>query len=163
MRAATVTMLCTIAGKFYFNPRSPCGLRQLFPVLNAKLNLISIHAAHAGCDQKTRLHYDCTVRISIHAAHAGCDKFFFPFSVNPLNFNPRSPCGLRPVLANIGEQPVRISIHAAHAGCDADRCMLEMQYHISIHAAHAGCDLNLLLFDTLMEISIHAAHAGCDQ
>ena len=36
--------------------------------------LISIHAAHAGCDIKKD---DCllSVDISIHAAHAGCDVF----------------------------------------------------------------------------------------
>ena len=37
--------------------------------------------------------------ISIHAAHAGCDKGHAKLIDRRGNFNPRSPCGLRPPLS----------------------------------------------------------------
>ena len=33
-----------------FNPRTPCGVRQLFFVIPVHLHAISIHAPLAGCD-----------------------------------------------------------------------------------------------------------------
>ena len=80
---------------------------------------ISIHAPHAGCDPLTRRGHEGTDKISIHAPHAGCDKACgggsssYPLfqsthpmrgatGVRPLsiarsmNFNPRTPCGVRP-------------------------------------------------------------------
>ena len=94
MRAATVCRFRQAFDWQDFNPRSPCGLRQqhdrayeqkrkfqstqpmraattakgfLYPSL-----LISIHAAHAGCDVLNHCFY-FKIGISIHAAHAGCD------------------------------------------------------------------------------------------
>ena len=36
---------------------------------------ISIHAAHEGCDMQGRKLEDHSANISIHAAHEGCDTF----------------------------------------------------------------------------------------
>ena len=48
-----------------------------------------------------------TNRISIHAPREGCDSSS-PASktVSHADFNPRTPRGVRPVFANIGEQPI---------------------------------------------------------
>ena len=84
----------------------------------AETGLISIHAPLAGCDRRT-CHADVTDQISIHAPLAGCDQpgwqdqeagwisIHAPLagcdciSLRPChtkaNFNPRTPCGVRPV------------------------------------------------------------------
>ena len=180
---------------------------EIFVVIH--FHIISIHAPLAGCD-----HGGAPVRIpvpiSIHAPLAGCDGAFIKNhalidkfqSTHPLrgatgchlvydwrcqgHFNPRTPCGVRPL-----HQPLRpvhrhISIHAPLAGCDSDRntpssadmhfnprtpCgvrpayirMLIAQDAISIHAPLAGCDLFLLSSIEIGSISIHAPLAGCDR
>ena len=77
---------------------------------------ISIHAAHAGCDNFIPTHADAD-GISIHAAHEGCDATTFVLSppqfisihaarvgsdrclvcnqTSCFHFNPRCPCGQR--------------------------------------------------------------------
>ena len=81
------------------------------------LQVISIHAAHAGSDRGKRCagFGEC---ISIHAAHAGSDGAF----------------------VKIGVLEDVISIHAAHAGSDEALTKAKQQSAISIHAAHAGSD-----------------------
>ena len=83
------------------------------------LNLrISIHAPHAGCDAEKISPYTyqvkfqsthpmrgatrrvrvpvCIELISIHAPHAGCDSRGNLHCRHQENFNPRTPCGVRP-------------------------------------------------------------------
>ena len=40
------------------------------------------------------------------------------FTALPGNFNPRTPCGVRPVYLDFGLEDINISIHAPLAGCD---------------------------------------------
>ena len=56
----------------YFNPRTPCGVRQYWYNLACSWPLISIHAPLAGCDA----------------------PLFGSFTVSR-DFNPRTPCGVR--------------------------------------------------------------------
>ena len=58
---------------FYFNPRTPCGVRRDADGRAPDCRAISIHAPLAGCDQ------EC-IRPIRRAFH----------------FNPRTPCGVRP-------------------------------------------------------------------
>ena len=103
--------------------------------------VISIHAPHAGCDL-SRLTHKSARAISIHAPHAGCDPHPVRLRRGHRDFNPRTPCGVRPLpvayWVNEGtfqsthpmrgatrQYPhmgrlVKISIHAPHAGCDAE-------------------------------------------
>ena len=56
------------------------------------------------------------------------------------DFNPRTPCGVRPGSGRAPRHADAISIHAPLAGCDYD---LPRQFRIigiSIHAPLAGCD-----------------------
>ena len=101
----------------YFNPRTPCGVR-LFCHYRAYCSLnISIHAPLAGCDRRfwsacvpsnifqsthplrgaTSLHgqTDDSLFISIHAPLAGCDRGAVTARSGNLDFNPRTPCGVR--------------------------------------------------------------------
>ena len=101
-----------------FNPRSPCGERQLLSEVDMGLGDISIHAPRAGSDRDVVLVYP-----SIH------------------NFNPRSPCGERPLCAAIFTGPLTISIHAPRAGSDAHIPVPTVHIvAISIHAPRAGSD-----------------------
>ena len=105
------------SGTSYFNPRTPYGVRRRLPQPSVSIVFISIHAPLAGCDD-----HDSRERtgrnISIHAPLTGCDlvKSISRFarntfqSTHPLrgatarlghgkeqqmNFNPRTPCGVR--------------------------------------------------------------------
>ena len=144
---------------------------------------ISIHAPHAGSDVGGifRLGAD---GISIHAPHAGSDIIARRYQPDSFYFNPRSPCGERPLLSKESVKgyvfqstlPMRgatqkmtvdpigyyISIHAPHAGSD-EACTIEIPVKgISIHAPHAGSDDVLLSMFDADGISIHAPHAGSD-
>ena len=56
--------------------------------------------------------------ISIHAPHAGCDYRLWVHNLQNCNFNPRTPCGVRPPDCFLRPMLPCISIHAPHAGCD---------------------------------------------
>ena len=102
--------------------------------------LISIHTPLAGCDL-IKAGYRVQMRISIHAPLAGCDAVVTGGytqtgrfqSTHPLrgatrqgnrsakrkDFNPRTPCGVRPGGdGDISAKGHAISIHAPLAGCD---------------------------------------------
>ena len=125
--------------------------------------------------------------ISIHAPHAGRD--FRPSSLvsrKNKNFNPRAPCGARPVTLDSKVAIVTISIHAPHAGRDPSEplpgspliyfnprapcgarqdgvVVALLGDGISIHAPHAGRDPDVpQRGDPGYRISIHAPHAGRD-
>ena len=103
----------------YFNPRTPCGVRLLFHASIADRWLISIHAPRAGCDEMVFVVALSDV-ISIHAPRAGCDvntvcilyilqifQSTHPvrgatpksslYFTSVIYFNPRTPCGVRPL------------------------------------------------------------------
>ena len=123
--------------------------------------------------------------ISIHAPLAGCDLLQKKISFRALNFNPRTPCGVRrtrtryPVCVSTFQSthPLRgatdgvihfilaadISIHAPLAGCDAQA---------SLGVASSGnfnprtpCGVRLVCNNAInarIFISTHAPLAGCD-
>ena len=101
----------------HFNPRTPCGVRR-DNLSGLRFVIISIHAPLAGCDgrrggsgglilvfQSTHPLRGATTRlpnqyredsvISIHAPLAGCDAALSVCARDVLDFNPRTPCGVR--------------------------------------------------------------------
>ena len=126
------------------------------------------------------------IKISIHAAQEGCDNKHC--QSNPrirLDFNPRSPRGLRLKIQFIAEHTNCISIHAAQEGCDIYNPCPPSVLCISIHAAQEGCDsccctrTHVSIYfnprsprglrlrtaeecEAALPISIHAAQEGCD-
>ena len=100
---------------------------------------ISIHAPLAGCDT-ARLENGMTEGISIHAPLAGCDEFQLCRYACVHNFNPRTPCGVRPLRVSV-EQPLRVfqSTHPLR-GATQWEMPNEANWNISIHAPLAGCD-----------------------
>ena len=102
---------------------------------------ISIHAPLAGCDKYSFRCASRRCRISIHAPLAGCDDTSSACSsTGASNFNPRTPCGVRPGAGQRRHQEHQISIHAPLAGCDSKGARIEHLLVISIHAPLAGCD-----------------------
>ena len=101
-----------------FNPRAPCGARPRLicsvrmmpsfqstrpmrgatydPSRKCAYHHVSIHAPHAGRDILTRLTSEYCF-VSIHAPHAGRDLHPSSCRVQRPCFNPRAPCGARPV------------------------------------------------------------------
>ncbi len=82
---------------------------------------------------------------------------------NPINFNPRTPCGVRLVsVRTVKNRPLFQSTHPMR-GATRDLWDFAGSHRISIHAPHAGCDPALIgLTGNSHKISIHAPHAGCD-
>ena len=105
------------------------------------------------------------VSISIHAAHAGCDPWHLRSLYCRQDFNPRSPCGLRPERCHClsrnlyfnPRSPCGLRQHSSYCAFPLSnfnprspcglrlQCAFRVAYRvlISIHAAHAGCDGNL--------------------
>ena len=123
--------------------------------------------------------------ISIHAPLAGCDLKTRQQMPENINFNPRTPCGVRrftrsrsrgakrfqsthplrgaTVPDGAAEPARRISIHAPLAGCDFHVCSL---YYIVVEfqSTHPlrGATFRVIVAERALIISIHAPLAGCD-
>ena len=168
---------------------------------------ISIHAPLAGCDpveyyampqyltfQSTHpLRGATTVyvppkklaKISIHAPLAGCDADERANKAMAINFNPRTPCGVRPQSnAETERQEQFQSTHPLrgatrwNATTTTKQCAFQSTHPlrgatsaveqyletgaISIHAPLAGCDASEARKSERLAISIHAPLAGCD-
>ena len=112
------SLLCAEPFYPYFNPRTPCGVRPMIDSNGDGTPDISIHAPHAGCDNTfLRVQVDGGLFQSTHPMR-GATCPFTAARRKILDFNPRTPCGVRPALADKMYSLVIISIHAPHAGCD---------------------------------------------
>ena len=83
---------------------------------------------------------------------------------NPLsaNFNPRTPCGVRPSGGPLRGRGAHFNPRTP-CGVRRERDMHGLhQDMISIHAPLAGCDQKGVYTERLVAISIHAPLAGCD-
>ena len=144
-----------------FNPRTPCGVRldrnavcdhvQVFqsthPLRGATRHLWRFFMD--GLFQSTHPLRGATIlrpisadasEISIHAPLAGCDSLSrFILGPSP-NFNPRTPCGVRPLICrNIWGEFLFQSTHPLR-GATRRMCSRIQGFSISIHAPLAGCD-----------------------
>ena len=102
---------------------------------------ISIHAPHAGRDRlltaKTK-----SAAISIHAPHAGRDGTSAIGLPSYGHFNPRAPCGARPVQqAPPAARYNRFQSTRPMRGATVTRVVTLVTIVISIHAPHAGRDI----------------------
>ena len=102
----------------YFNPRTPCGVRPAVRKEEGRLDAISIHAPHAGCDSlggcksRFRRYFNprtpCGVRHivfmrvngesifqSTHPMRGATVRWFQSRGIRLSHFNPRTPCGVR--------------------------------------------------------------------
>ena len=101
-RGATTSNEHLVRILFYFNPRTPRGVRLQGSILSPRPPWeISIHAPREGCDCLCR-RLTSTITISIHAPREGCDPSSPGSSRWSFDFNPRTPRGVRPL-------PVRLA------------------------------------------------------
>ena len=123
--------------------------------------------------------------ISIHAPRAGCDPGDRPGRSHLYHFNPRTPCGVRPLWMMIPTLQLTISIHAPRAGCDtrpprvsgvvtvfqsthpvrgATALCGGVPAKIIFQSTHPvrGATATVRLVVVVTSISIHAPRAGCD-
>ena len=125
--------------------------------------IISIHAPLAGCDPTTTRASLQAMMISIHAPLAGCDWLRMLCRLPMQDFNPRTPCGVRPhpreALFN------RLLFQSTHPLRGATSRM----WHIfpragKFQSTHPlrGATIKSAMRYTYTSISIHAPLAGCD-
>ena len=156
-----IVRLCT-----GFNPRTPCGVRQFTcSASNTQKKFQSTHSLRSA----TAFHsVFCSIfNVSIHALLAECDlepshnstktKRFnprTPCGVRPLDsfgivivprgFNPRTPCGVRPIIN--GDNPPGTVFQSTHSLRSATQLPIPplSTPPVSIHALLAECDTRLL-------------------
>ena len=87
----------------YFNPRPPCGGRQLYNKLNGREKVFQ---------STSPVWRTTTLTVSDLSS--------------PTNFNPRPPCGGRPLEFNAIEHDKIISIHVPRVEDDIDICVLDV-------------------------------------
>ena len=108
----------------HFNPRTPCGVRLYYIFRGQKRAIFqSTHPLRGATRQKQRA-INANV-ISIHAPLAGCDAKSAATPSRRINFNPRTPCGVRHFRAWLRKPTQEISIHAPLAGCDLARALVD--------------------------------------
>ena len=146
----------------YFNPRTPRGVRLSFRMVLLYHTLFQPTHPSRGATMFPGAGRGY-VSISTHAPLAGCDEYGRALWTTWIDFNPRTPRGVRPVSALSCAQHSLISIHAPLAGCDGLDLRRAANPGISTHAPLAGCDKGLRLFAAMMAISTHAPLAGCDR
>ena len=104
-----------------FNPRSPCGERRDLIEPCHEATHISIHAPRAGSDDQ-RAYMDVSGNeFQSTLPVRGATAIGTILLSMAINFNPRSPCGERPVIETDKTEISAISIHAPRAGSDLPR------------------------------------------
>ena len=150
-------------GNFY--PRSPCGERRMYHIVDRVRACISIHALLAESD--TAFCVDClksiyfyprspcgerptfcailnaTKRISIHALLAESDiPYLYILCNTNVRFYPRSPCGERPRITRYKRNHTRFYPRSPCGERLDQNYNRYEKYQVSIHALLAESDAN---------------------
>ena len=150
------------AGSNNFNPRSPCGER-----LGTWCHWGPIHQdfnPRSPCGERRAACKTGDVEVLFHSTLPVRGATLFKTAISPIlafqstlpvrgatevvvstrnrvtHFNPRSPCGERPVVLDALPAVGGISIHAPRAGSDSNFAQRLPNNKISIHAPRAGSD-----------------------
>ena len=189
-----------------FNPRTPCGVRLMHGRALLEMNefqsthplrgataTVAQHPAGTSTFQSTHPLRGATqenrralrhLPISIHAPLAGCDMVCASALARALNFNPRTPCGVRPKLpasawqkghfnprtpCGVRPAPWRICVkngafQSTHPLRGATKSPFTTKEKAAFQSTHPlrGATLVLALHFDFLNISIHAPLAGCD-
>ena len=124
-----------------FNPRTPCGVRLTFSgVRGTAPRFQSTHSLRSATAGLPAAQADAIV--SIHALLAECDKVRRHLQESCLSFNPRTPCGVRPLTAQDcpPHKPFQ-STHSLRSATDIFRGTGDGT-KVSIHALLAECDFH---------------------
>ena len=102
--------------------------------------MISIHAPRVGCDNGWPA-AATPAGISIHAPRVGCDTLILLSPPRRVDFNPRTPCGVRPhIYIYVNRKNKFQSTHPVW-GATSHRRSRSCYRPISIHAPRVGCDV----------------------
>ena len=150
-----------------FNPRTPCGVRLTLAIDSPRESIFqsthpvwgATHGRHSPIQladefQSTHPVWGATQGpagpqgpkgISIHAPRVGCDQGNRRQPPGRSDFNPRTPCGVRPTAARTRELSSRDFNPRTPCGVRLAALVLFREHTgISIHAPRVGCDLPLL-------------------
>jgi len=133
---------------------------------SATLYTISIHALHAECDDTLIFAQHLRSTISIHALHAECDLVWEILATVPeTNFNPRTPCGVRPRCWLPKDYGVRYFNPRTPCGVRHEKEGEINGFRRRFQSTHsmrsATATNGYRVWNGV--ISIHALHAECDQ
>ena len=162
MRGATRTISRCPIGTADFNPRTPCGVRQQDVIsMLVKLPFQSTHPMR-GATFCAFSGFRSGVRISIHAPHAGCDAVKSRGKSKKLNFNPRTPCGVRRACAL--RASMLVEFQSTHPMRGATLFIFSNLPSFQFQSTHPmrGATYPSGFRCLKGTISIHAPHAGCD-
>ena len=171
------------SGRRSFNPRTPCGVRHgkhagdgfnnqfqsTHSLRSATLcvrhppgpGAVSIHALLAECDPVGAAPY-LHDKVSIHALLAECDQGCGGEGPTGSGFNPRTPCGVRPICRNLTKTGIKFQSTHSLRSATVNRPYLQGEVIVSIHALLAECDISMNSYDNWKIVSIHALLAECD-
>ena len=143
LRSATNSLAPKSIYPSCFNPRTPCGVRQqLESVVGTEKRFQSTHSLRSAT--KSFSLATSKGEVSIHALLAECDSEKHVQVFIRRSFNPRTPCGVRPVvLTNIAITLKFQSTHSLRSATQYNNTIRKLQI-VSIHALLAECDLMLL-------------------
>ena len=172
-----------LPGTRYFNPRSPCGERLRTMNRKEEMPLFQSTLPMRGATEDAAYMIPKGA-ISIHAPHAGSDNEVNENVKLDTNFNPRSPCGERPVTGNSKQDNKQFQSTLPMRGATVCVCMTPITGYFNPRSP-CGERLSLIapiaiylpfqstlpmrgatvLIDNVLSInliSIHAPHAGSD-
>ena len=122
-----------------FNPRTPCGVRRtIIENLQWRMKFQSTHSLRSAT--KAGNVFRGIDHVSIHALLAECDLPPASPSLKRRCFNPRTPCGVRPIVPS--KSGNLVGYHSTHSwrSATAYSVPLDRGTHVSIHALLAECD-----------------------
>ena len=130
------------------------------PPISIDILFQSTHSLRSATDETDPLCWGCCV--SIHALLAECDITHMLLRGENNSFNPRTPCGVRPLLNAAGAtlEPFQ-STHSLRSATPTP-ARLTAATVVSIHALLAECDIIATHALNDVKVSIHALLAECD-
>ena len=114
LQSTSISMLNIL----HFNPRTPCGVRHGGGTCCGRRRSISIHAPRVGCDLTLPWLAASTKKFQSTHPVWGATERVIRFCRAGVNFNPRTPCGVRHLGPAVNDHTLSISIHAPRVGCD---------------------------------------------
>ena len=139
LRSATTQAASLARSPKSFNPRTPCGVRQINAYGHKSIlrfqSTHSLRSATIGSRRKT-----ATDKVSIHALLAECDRSIVSANRTRDSFNPRTPCGVRQLKPlQKGNKTMFQSTHSLRSATHILKGGGNVPY-VSIHALLAECD-----------------------
>ena len=146
----------------YFNPRTPCGVRPAsIRISSSSTEFQSTHPVWGAT--APRPDYIPWGIISIHAPRVGCDLHHRQLQRIGINFNPRTPCGVRP--RRPCAQASSAQFQSTHPVWGATRKLWPCGKHARDFNPRTPCGVRPIppdVHEHLIGISIHAPRVGCD-